>query len=102
MQPLDKNFASSVDACALSMDKLREIFPACFLEGSGDHGPRFRIDFDALKEALGRMSRMAKSDTASPGLARPSRVGLHSPHRLAHSDHGQVSPSVGKPPRTCL
>lgn len=53
MQPLDKSFASSADVCSHNMDKLREIFPACFLEASGDRGQRFRIDFDALKEALG-------------------------------------------------
>ena len=53
MEPSDHTIASSPDIVAQNIDKLRELFPECFTEGSDDDGPRFKVDFEALKETLG-------------------------------------------------
>jgi adenine-specific DNA-methyltransferase len=36
-----------------NIEKLRELFPAAFTEGSDEHGPRWKVDFDTLREILG-------------------------------------------------
>ena len=53
MEPLDATTASSPDIVAENIAKLRELFPECFTEGSDEDGPRFKVDFGALKETLG-------------------------------------------------
>lgn len=53
IKPLDETTAASPDIVAENIAKLRELFPECFTEGSDEDGPRFKVDFDALKETLG-------------------------------------------------
>ena len=43
----------SVDILANHIKKLCELFPECVIESSEDGGPRFKIDFDALRDTLG-------------------------------------------------
>lgn len=44
---------ASPDITAENIDKLRELFPDAFTEGSDADGPRWKVDFDALKQILG-------------------------------------------------
>jgi len=53
MEPLDTTDASSPDFPADNIAKLRELFPECFTEGSDEDGPRYKVDFETLKETLG-------------------------------------------------
>ena len=36
-----------------NIEKLRELFPEAFTEGSDEHGPRWKVDFGALQEIIG-------------------------------------------------
>ena len=54
MDKLDpKTDGASTDIVAENIDKLRELFPEAFTEGSDADGPRWKVDFDALKQCLG-------------------------------------------------
>ncbi|WP_111745656.1 site-specific DNA-methyltransferase [Salinisphaera orenii] len=54
MDKLDpKTDGASPDIVADNIDKLRELFPDAFTEGSDPDGPRWKVDFEALKQALG-------------------------------------------------
>ncbi|MES1933688.1 DNA methylase N-4/N-6 [Salinisphaera shabanensis T35B1] len=54
MDKLDpKTDGASQDIVADNIDKLRELFPDAFTEGSDANGPRWKVDFDALKACLG-------------------------------------------------
>ena len=54
MEKLDpKTDGTSQDIVADNIDKLRELFPDAFTEGSDADGPRWKVDFDALKACLG-------------------------------------------------
>lgn len=54
MDKLDpKTDGASPDITAENIDKLRELFPDAFTEGSDADGPRWKVDFDALKQILG-------------------------------------------------
>lgn len=54
MDKLDpKTDGASQDIVADNIDKLRELFPDAFTEGSDADGPRWKVDFDALKACLG-------------------------------------------------
>ncbi|ROO27501.1 site-specific DNA-methyltransferase [Salinisphaera japonica] len=54
MDKLDpKTDGTSQDIVADNIDKLRELFPDAFTEGSDADGPRWKVDFDALKACLG-------------------------------------------------
>ena len=54
MDKLDpKTDGASQDIVAENIDKLRELFPDAFTEGSDANGPRWKVDFDALKGCLG-------------------------------------------------
>ena len=54
MDKLDpKTDGASKDIVADNIDKLRELFPDAFTEGSDADGPRWKVDFDALKACLG-------------------------------------------------
>lgn len=44
---------ASSDITVENIDKLRELFPDAFTEGSDADGPRWKVDFDALKQILG-------------------------------------------------
>ena len=48
-----KTDGASQDIVADNIDKLRELFPDAFTEGSDADGPRWKVDFDALKACLG-------------------------------------------------
>lgn len=54
MDKLDpKQDGASPDIFQDNIDKLRELFPDAFTEGSDPDGPRWKVDFDALKQILG-------------------------------------------------
>ena len=54
MDKLDpKTDGASKDIVADNIDKLRELFPDAFTEGSDANGPRWKVDFDALRACLG-------------------------------------------------
>ncbi|ERJ19906.1 trans-aconitate 2-methyltransferase protein [Salinisphaera shabanensis E1L3A] len=54
MEKLDsKTDGASQDIVADNIDKLRELFPDAFTESSDADGPRWKVDFDALKACLG-------------------------------------------------
>lgn len=54
MDKLDpKTDGTSQDIVADNIDKLRELFPDAFTESSDADGPRWKVDFDALKACLG-------------------------------------------------
>lgn len=53
IRPLDETSLASSNIAADNIQKLRELFPECFVAGTDDGGPRFRVDFGALREALG-------------------------------------------------
>lgn len=54
MEKLNPNTdGASPDITADNIDKLREFFPDAFTEGSDADGPRWKVDFDALKQILG-------------------------------------------------
>ncbi|MES1951931.1 adenine specific DNA methylase Mod [Salinisphaera sp. S4-8] len=54
MDKLDpKTDGTSQDIVADNIDKLRELFPDAFTEGSDADGPRWKVDFGALKACLG-------------------------------------------------
>lgn len=44
---------ASPDIAAENIEKLRELFPDAFTEGSDADGPRWKVDFEALKQCLG-------------------------------------------------
>lgn len=48
-----KTDGASTDIVAENVEKLRELFPEAFTEGSDADGPRWKVDFDALKQCLG-------------------------------------------------
>lgn len=54
MDKLDpKHDGASPDIVQDNIDKLRELFPDAFTEGSDQDGPRSKVDFDALRQILG-------------------------------------------------
>lgn len=54
MQKLDpRTDGSTPDIVAENVEKLRELFPDAFTEGSDGDGPRWKVDFAALREILG-------------------------------------------------
>lgn len=54
MEKLDpKKDGRSPDVISENIEKLRELFPEAFTEGSDEDGPRWKVDFDALKEIIG-------------------------------------------------
>ncbi|QIT55021.1 site-specific DNA-methyltransferase [Aquisalimonas sp. 2447] len=48
-----KQDGASLDIVQDNIDKLRELFPDAFTEGSDWDGPRWKVDFDALRKILG-------------------------------------------------
>jgi len=44
---------ATTDIVEQNIEKLRELFPDAFTEGSDEDGPRWKVDFDALREILG-------------------------------------------------
>lgn len=48
-----KTGGASKDIVADNIDRLRELFPDAFTEGSDAAGPRWKVDFEALKACLG-------------------------------------------------
>ncbi len=54
MQKLDpKTDGASPDLIEENVETLRELFPEAFTEGTDPDGPRWKVDFDALRELLG-------------------------------------------------
>jgi adenine-specific DNA-methyltransferase len=54
MEKLDpKTDGATTDIVEQNIDQLRELFPDTFTEGSDEDGPRWKVDFDALREILG-------------------------------------------------
>jgi adenine-specific DNA-methyltransferase len=54
MEKLDpKKDGRTPDVISENIEKLRELFPEAFTEGSDEDGPRWKVDFDALKEIIG-------------------------------------------------
>ena len=54
MDKLDlRTDGSTPDIVSQNIEKLHELFPESFVEGSDDGGPRWKVDFDALKQVLG-------------------------------------------------
>lgn len=54
MDKLDpKTDGASPDIAEENIEKLRELFPDAFTEGSDPNGPRWKVDFDALQQILG-------------------------------------------------
>lgn len=54
MQKLDpKTDGASPDLVEENIETLRELFPEAFTESSDPDGPRWKVDFDALREVLG-------------------------------------------------
>jgi len=54
MEKLDpKTDAATTDIVEQNIENLRELFPDAFTEGSDEDGPRWKVDFDALREMLG-------------------------------------------------
>lgn len=54
MDKLDRNNGgSSPDIVEQNIETMRKLFPEVFAEGSEADGPRWKIDFDALKEVMG-------------------------------------------------
>lgn len=54
MDKLDpKQDGASPDIVEQNIDKLRELFPDAFTEGSDPNGPRWKVDFEALQQILG-------------------------------------------------
>ena len=49
-----KTDGATVDIVAENIATLSELFPEVFTEGSDDTGPRWKVDFVALQEILGR------------------------------------------------
>jgi len=49
----------SVDILAKNIEILRGLFPDIFVEGSSETGPRWTVDFDALKQLLGAYAENA-------------------------------------------
>ncbi|MFW5641125.1 MAG: site-specific DNA-methyltransferase, partial [Thermodesulfobacteriota bacterium] len=44
---------ASKDILAENIDKLRELFPEAFTESSDEKGPRWKVNFECLREILG-------------------------------------------------
>ena len=54
MEKLDpKKDGRSPDVVSENIEKLRTLFPEAFTEGSDEDGPRWKVDFDTLKEIIG-------------------------------------------------
>jgi len=54
MEKLDpKTDGATSDIVAQNIEKLKELFPDVFTEGSAEQDPRWKVDFDALREILG-------------------------------------------------
>ena len=54
MDKLDpKQDGASPDFVEENIERLRELFPDAFTEGSDPDGPRWKVDFDALRQILG-------------------------------------------------
>lgn len=54
MKKLDRDKeGASLDILADNIERLRAMFPEAFVEGSDDDGPRWKVDFDVLKQLLG-------------------------------------------------
>jgi len=54
MTKLDpKTDGSSKDILGENIERIRELFPEVFTEGSDEDGPRWRVDMEALGELLG-------------------------------------------------
>ena len=54
MEKLDpKTDGVTTDIVKQNIEKLKELFPDVFTEGSDEEGPRWKVDFDALREILG-------------------------------------------------
>ena len=54
MQKLDpKTDGATLNIVEKNIDMLRELFPDAFTEGSGEHSPQWKVDFDALRQILG-------------------------------------------------
>lgn len=53
MENLTEQEGKSLDTVSKNLEKLRELFPEAFTEGSDAEGPRWKVDFDALREILG-------------------------------------------------
>jgi adenine-specific DNA-methyltransferase len=52
-QPHAQTEGSSANIVELNIAKLRTLFPDAFTEGTTASGPRFKVDFEALKQILG-------------------------------------------------
>lgn len=60
-----------------NIEQLRELFPDAFIEGSDEHGPRWKLDFDALRKILGDYSEKDQNERYSftwNGKARARRI----------------------------
>ena len=54
MEKLDpQTDGATTDIVEQNIEKLRELFPDAFTEGSDEDGARWKVDFDALREILG-------------------------------------------------
>ncbi|MDA3950485.1 MAG: site-specific DNA-methyltransferase [Spirochaeta sp.] len=54
MEKLDpRKDGRTPDVVSENIEKLRELFPEAFTEGSDEDGPRWKVDFDALREIIG-------------------------------------------------
>jgi adenine-specific DNA-methyltransferase len=54
MDKLDpRKDGASPDLTEENLDKLRELFPDAFTEGSDPNGPRWKVDFETLRQLLG-------------------------------------------------
>jgi adenine-specific DNA-methyltransferase len=54
MEKLDpKTDGASPNIVDQNIEKLRELFPEAFTEGSDEHGPRWKVDFTVLRDILG-------------------------------------------------
>lgn len=53
---MDAEDGSSLNVVAENVEKLRELFPDAFTEGSDDRGPRWKLDLEVLREVVGEYS----------------------------------------------
>jgi len=62
-----------------NIERLRELFPEAFTEGSDEHGPRWKVDFNALREILGGYAeeQAERYSFTWNGKARARRIPVH-------------------------
>ena len=88
-----KTDGTTVDIVAQNIAILRKLFPEVFTEGTDETGPRWKVDFVALQETLGRHieDQQERYSFNWNGKARARTVPGHRPRN--HSASPQRSPT---------